>query len=995
MRRSAFLLLIPSALFLPAWLPGEPQPGTPTSGPLSPREEQATFKLQEGFKVELVAAEPEVIDPVAMTFDEKGRLFVVEMRGYPNGGIGEGDPNLPGRVKLLEDSNGDGYYEKATVFVDNLRFPTGVCAWKGGIYVADAPNLLWCQDRDGDGTAEHREIVYTGFGFKNIQQLLNGLQFHLDNHIHGCNGSNDSVVSSPSIKGMSVALRGRHFRFKPGDLTSFEPTSGGGQYGLSSDDSGNWFTCTNSQHLRHIVLPDHYLKRNPQLTIPTAVHDIPDGGLEHTPAARVFRLSPFERWRVERTARRVRDPSYQQRLPATELVPGGYITSATGLAVYRGGAFPPDCEGNVFVADPANNLIHRDVLLPVGATFIAKRHETERDCEFMASTDNWFRPVFLSVGPDGALYVCDFYREIIETPLSLPEDIQKQYNLNSRERGRIWRIVHSQREAQPATSAKLSDADNEALVLELASPNAWRRQTAQRLLIERQARDAAGSLATMAHVHQDRRARMHALWTLKGLDALEARSVQLGLRDRAWQVREQALRLAEPWLDRDPAIRQAALALTNDPTPRVRFQLAFSIGQMKPADDASSALARIAQKDGVSPWVQAAVLSSAVPHAPGMMREFERSGPPVPELMARLVALLAAGGNEDEVERILRGICGGENVPTLAQCQILDGLGQGLARTEHPLARRAGQDTATGRALRGFLVRACKSLADGDGSAAERVSRVRLLRHGPYELVGSTLAGLLSPQTPIELQLAAIQTLSAIPEPASASAVLAAWPSLGPAARREAQEMLFARKERLPFLVEALEKGTVQPGQLDPVRREQLRKTVGAERVARLLAEQSPEDRRKVLAEWRSVLNKMGDAAAGKQAFRKHCTGCHRLENEGHEVGPDLLSALKTKTRETLYQDILDPSREVDGRYLNYVVRTSDGRTVTGLIASETATSLVLRRADRAEDVLLRDELEEIRSTAKSLMPEGLERQLTQNELADVIAYLLEVASRK
>ena len=449
------------AMSLSLVIAADPPPGVKPLGPLSPRQELATFKPPAGFKVELVAAEPEVIDPVALTFDEDGRLFVVEMRGYPNAGIGEGKPNLPGRVKLLEDLNGDGYYEKATVFVDHLRFPTSVCVSNGGLYIGDAPDLLYCKDTDGNGTADVRQVAYTGFGVKNIQQLLNGLQFQFDNHIHGCNGSNDSVIhpgegenwrkgegekgrrgdkenaaSSPPLPisppPFPVPLRGRHFRFKPGDPESFDPTSGGGQYGLASDDWGNWFTCTNSQHLRHIVLPDHYLKRNPHLPVPAVVTDIPDGSFEHTAAAKVFRLSPFEAWRVERTSRRVKDPSYNQRLPATELVPGGYITSATRLTVYRGGMFPPEFDGNVLVGDPANNLIHRDVLLPVGATFIARRHETERDCEFLASTDNWFRPVFLSNGPDGSLYVCDFYREIIETPLSLPEDIQRQYNLNSR-----------------------------------------------------------------------------------------------------------------------------------------------------------------------------------------------------------------------------------------------------------------------------------------------------------------------------------------------------------------------------------------------------------------------------------------------------------------------------------------------------------------------------------------------------------------------------------
>src|SRR6266851_7427197 len=393
--------------------------GKTHSGPLTASEEQSTFQLPPGFRVELVACEPNVVDPVAIAFDENGRMYVAEMPGYPNGGLGTGDIHS-GRIKLLEDRDGDGFYEHGTTFAEDLRFPTSVMPWRGGILASVAPDILFLEDTDGDGKADRRRTLYTGFGLENIQQLINSLQWGLDNWVYGCAGSNGgSVRSTEKPEMMPVTLHNRGVRFHPEKPGSLEATSGGGQFGLAADSWQNWFTATNSQHLRHIVLPDHYLRRNPNLAVPAVTLDIPD----HGAACKVHRLSSFESWRVERTQRRKGGPD-AQRFPTTELVPGGFITSACSPVVYAADLFPLAYRGNAFICDPANNLVHRDVLVENGATFIAKRGEA--DCEFLASTDNWFRPVWLSLGPDGAIYVLDFYREVIETPLSLPDDIKKR-----------------------------------------------------------------------------------------------------------------------------------------------------------------------------------------------------------------------------------------------------------------------------------------------------------------------------------------------------------------------------------------------------------------------------------------------------------------------------------------------------------------------------------------------------------------------------------------
>ncbi len=993
---------------------------TSSNTPLSPRDEQGTFRIAKGFKIELAAAEPEVVDPVAMCFDEDGRLFVVEMRGYPNAGVGDGEPNLPGRVKLLEDRDGDGYFEKASIYVDNLRFPTGVCCWRGGILVGNAPDLLYCKDTDGDGKADVRKVLYTGFGTKNIQQLLNGLQFHFDNWIHGCNGSNDSVVravealdapmgligpmrpmgaegvqSPAKTKSEPVALRGRHFRFKPDVPGSLEPTSGGGQYGLASDDWGNWFTCTNNQHLRHIVLPDHYLRRNPHLVVPAVTHDIPDGVEEHTAAAKVFRISPFEPWRLDRTSRRVADPM-GRKFPSTELVPGGYITSASGLAVYRGWAFPSEYLGNVFVCDPANNLIHRDVLVPAGVTFKAVRHD--KDCEFLASTDLWFRPVFLCHGPDDALYAADFYREIIETPLSLPEDIQKRYNLNSRERGRIWRIKAEN--APQGERPALSKASNAELVKHLSSLNAWWRLTAQRLLIERDAKDqrTMSDLTKLAQKGADK-ARLHALYALQGLGADMEQPAGLALYSTNADLRVHGVRLLEPILAQPGTGR----ALWREPglhdlSPRYQFQLALTLGgvKWKTMGPIHGALIYLAHFDSiVDPWMQTAILSSALPHAEELLQSFCFNERVPPEFVGRIAGLVAAKKDPQAIDRALSILAASkatsETWPSRRQIIIFDGLAAELARQGNPLGRQPDR-----KWLGEWVEAAARTATQPDAPVTYRLAAIRLIGH--LSIRPDVLKPFLSHQQPAEVQMAAVQALSGMNDREVAGTLLSHWPSYSPAARREVQEALFARADRLPALLDALEKGTVLAAQLDLARREQLlkhpRKEI-KERAAKLFAGQVSPDRKKVLEEYQNVLTLPSDALRGKAVFKKNCATCHRLENEGFEIGPDLLSALKTKTKETLLIDILDPSREVDPRYLNYVVITKNEQVLTGMIVSETAASLVLRRAENAQDTLLRSDIDVIQSTAKSLMPEGLQEQMTRQEIADVIEYLMAVAKKK
>lgn len=953
-------------------------------GALTPKEELATFKLPEGLKAELVAAEPDVIDPVAMCFDERGRMFVCEMRGYPNGGVGTGKETR-GRIKLLEDKNGDGVFETVGTFAEGLRFPMGITPYKNGVLVAVAPDLLYLQDTDGDGKADKTTVLYTGFNLANIQQMVNGLQWGLDNWIYGSAGSDGGVVkSAEKPDAPAVSLRARGIRFKPDVPASLEPTSGGGQYGLAPDDFQHWFTATNSQHLRQIVLPDHYLRRNPYLPVTAVTTDIP----EHGAAARVYRISPFEPWRVERTTRRAGGAD-AKRFPTTELVAGGYITSACSPLIYTADLLPDEYHGNNFVCDPANNLIHRERLLDNGAIFRAVRAYPDR--EFLASTDNWFRPVQLSTGPDGAIYVLDFYREVIETPLSLPDDIRKQLDLESRGRGRIWRIAPA--DFRPAKLPDLSGMTPKQLAGGLTHRNPWDRITAQRLLIERNLVEAVPSLRARLEHTMETPCRVNLLWALHGLGALKPEDVQAALADPLPGVRENALRLAEGFFADSGELRKAVLKLMLDPDPRVRFQFALSAGAL-PAETAAVVLATILEKDSADPWTVTAALSSASHCAELLLAVLAKQTKPDPALIARVAAVIGAKGDEKDITRVLILIANGQ-APPAAELAALDGLGQGMRVGKISLAAWLAKPPIGGevitKALRGRFGKYAATLTDEKAAAPDRSTAARLLSYAPFDLAGPALAQALSPTSPGDAQLAAVKALAAHTDPKVSEHLLAGWKGYGPALRAAVLDALLSRPDRVLALLAAVEKKTVPPAAVSPAQVQQLKQHPDAAvkaKAAEVFKLAIDADRAKVVAAYASAIDLKPDPKAGKHLFQKHCSACHKLDGVGHDVGPNLLAVLGNKSGEDLLVSVFDPNREVDPRYLTYQVGTADERVLTGVVVAETATSITLRRAEGVEDVILRTNLGLFRATALSLMPVGLEKELKPQDVADLFGYL-------
>lgn len=950
----------------------------PRIEPLEPQAALASFAIVPGFQLEQVAAEPLVEDPVAMSFDEDGRLYIVEMCGYSE----QPDENR-GTVRRLEDTDGDGRFDKSTVFAKGFSWPTAIICWDGGVFVGDAPDILFLKDTTGDGQADERRAVFAGFGKSNVQGLLNSFQWGLDNRIYGATSASGGQVRRVDRPGdKPISLNGRDFAFDPRTL-ELTAVSGGAQHGLSFDDWGTRYVCHNSDHAQQIVIEDRYLARNPYLAAPSPRRSIAEDG----PQAEVFRISPIEPWRIVRT-----------RLRVQGIVPGvvegggrpaGYFTSGTGITIYRGDAWPSEYVGQMIVGDVGSNVVHRKLVDRSGVVHIARRADPGR--EFLASRDTWFRPVQFGNGPDGAMYVLDMYREVIEHPLSIPPLIKKHLDLTSgRDRGRIYRIVPDGFK-QPRM-ARLSHADAASLVAALAHPNGWRRDAAARVLYTRQDASALPLLRELFVSSESALARIHALYALAGMDSLDETTLLAALHDTRPRVRQHAVLLSEPRLATSQAVRDAVLNLDEDDSVYVRYQLALSLGEAPASDQRTSALARLAKGSPSDAVLRTAILSSVGSNAVELLAmlmsdDTFRKQPQADAWWDQPLAQIAASKNPGRI---------GQAVSLLAEVgghERLLAFSLTLAQHENQPRRLAA------RVLGGSLLeiwdeeiaRATTMAAEIEAPEAQRVAAVRTLALGEWPQIGPTLGGLLTTQTPAAVQSAAVAVLGRSQESAAANAITAAWPGLGPTLRREATELLFARSQGVAALLDAVEAGQIQPTDIEPARIQQLVKS-GDEAIRRraetLFAAAKLARRHEVVEAYRPSLELPGDIARGRVAFKKTCSVCHKLEGVGHELGPNLV-AMQNRGVEAILLNVLDPNREVNPQYLNYVVQTDDGRTLTGMVSAETAASVTLVRAEAASDTVLRMHIEEMRSTGLSIMPEGLEKELDRQTLADVMAYIM------
>ena len=930
---------------------------TTGAGPLSPADEKTTFRLVDPeLTIELVASEPEIASPVAVAWDANGRLFVVEMTDYPAG-------PKSGKVRLLVDRDGDGRYETTSTFADGLNFPNGALPWNGGVLVTAAPDILFLKDADGDGVADERRTILTGFVEGNQQLRVNGLTWGADNWVYAANGRSDGIVRRPGAPDAQAVPLNRHdFRFRP-DTGEVQVVSGFSQFGLPRDDWGRRFPSWNTIPIRLAVIEQPALNRNPYLADASSVASI----LDPADGGRVFPISPPQTtFNRESTA---------------------YFNATCGPTILRGGLLGDAYKGNAFVCESLTNLVQRRVLEPRGTTFLGRRAEGEADREFLASTDPCFRPVNLTTGPDGALYVVDFYREMVEHPQFVPEALRTSVDFRRwNNRGRLWRIAR--KDAQRGASPALGDASTADLVAALDDPNGWRRDTAQRLIVERQEKAAVPLLAALASNNgATALGRAHALWTLDGLGAIDDAALGRALiHDPSAGVREAAARLA----DGRQGLVEALIQAADDPDVRVRFQTAIALGSL--ADPRSSgALAKIAARDADDEWVRLAVLSGLAEKADAFLNALladhpewlAAAAPGQARLLASTASIIGARNQPDETRRLVDRLAsppGGESIA--GRIALLDGLSDGLSRV--------GGSVDAFKGIGGLLDRAAEIVASPDASPTDRAGALGLLARSRPESAALAIPSLLAAGQPEALQSASARALAVVGSPELADRILEAWGSLPIRVRREVLSALTTSGPLADRLVTAIEDEEVAVAELAPTDRDALRLTPTPAlrpRIEKLLAKSAPVDRGAVVAKFQSSLDLKGDATRGAELFAKNCRTCHQRQGQGFNVGPDL-SGVAGRPPTALLKDVLDPNADVAPGFATFLVVTRGGRTFSGLLAEETATSLKLRGAEAIEQPLLRSEIETIRPTGRTLMPEGFEETLGPQGLADLIAFL-------
>ncbi|MGI8604804.1 MAG: PVC-type heme-binding CxxCH protein [Verrucomicrobiales bacterium] len=889
----------------------------PRFPPLDPVRALEAFKIRPGFRIELAACEPNVVDPVAMAFDETGALFVVEMRDYS-----ERRAEMLSRVRRLEDKDGDGNFESSSVFLDRLPWATGVACWDGGIFVIASPDLWFAKDTNGDRIADERRIVFTGFGATreklNVQALPNSLTWGEDCRLHGVAAANGGrirrVVEGKPI-GEEISVEGTDFSFDPRTF-AFRAETRTAQFGLTFDQFGRKFVCSNSSHMQWAPYGGRDRDKTTHLPLPPPLIDIPVDG----PSAEVFRISPEEPWRVVRTHWR-----------ASGLAQGpvegggrasGYFTSACGIHFSKGTI----CPGDAFICDIGSNLVHRKRMRETADGPVAERDRDESNSEFLASRDTWFRPVAFASGPDGALYLADMYREIVEHPDSLPPQIKKHLDLNSgNDRGRVWRVVPEkwQRPA-PEDLRKMSDVE---LARALEHANGWHRECAQRLLLWR----ADTSVVPVLRGSKS----PQALYLLNSLNLLGAAEVVSALGPNDERLRLAGLRLAKDFAA-DQDVAEAISALEGDLSPRVQWQLALTL--------------RLVDVPG-----RLRLLSRLIPNND-------------PRFESKLFKLqISALRNPDEAEQLF-ALCR----PAGPLAAMKFSLALALGKTSPSLAALAG-------VARQFATAPTAPLD-------QRFAALDLLAYRSLASDREILRAVaLDAEQPEAVRLSALRHNSG-----AAIAMLGQWSSLSATLRNEVLESLAGSRAGASALLDAMAAQRVVAAELSPAQAARLRSHNDAalRHQASDLLGPPPPDRAAAVAAALPALKLSAVAERGHPIFLQRCATCHRDGNEGALVGPDRAS-FRNQGKAALLAAILDPNRQVAPQFFTTNILTNEGEQLAGVQTHEDSSAITLRLAGGLEKVLPRLRVEKIERQSRSLMPEGLEAGLDHQGIADLLEFLV------
>ena len=928
----------------------------------------SSLRIHSALEVSLWASEPDVLDPVAIAWDHLGRAYVAECRDYPYG-VGPGG-QVGSSVRQLIDSNGDGKADRSVVFADNLSYVTSILPWRDGLLVAAAPDILFLKDTNQDGVADQREVVLTGFRRGVSDSLVNGLRLGLDGRVHGANGGNGGKLSSPKLPGVVLDLGDYDFSFDP-DTGVVERTGRtGGGFGLVMDDWGRFFTTYNIDHIQHRFLSHADTDGRAGFPAVSTTLSISD----HGDMARIFPVSEA-----------VTRPNHPEQ--------SGHFSAAGGMGRVASLRWPASFQHSVFVCDVVGNLIHRDVIHPRGAGFVASRAPDESNSELVASTDPAFRPVGIEMGPDGALYLLDMQRDVIAHPDYIP-------------------------------AIALTNRPPSEWVPLLSHPDQWWRLTAQRLLIESKAQHVGSALRGLLSGKEPGEAaalgRLHALWTLAAQGWLLPSDLAVALADPVPGVRENALQIVRLDHPSHALWVESVRGLAADPDPRVRQRALLALAQ-SPADESATFLAAF-RRDAADPWVRRAILAAA----------------PAPARVATGRLLLrdpAWAGSQMAVgalPELAQSIAGDGSVPASDLAGVLHELDGELARAARMAwlggwtegLRRSGRTFEWPPSLREHWGLLARGADDEEWAALARVARLSGLdmlpgsegrlaeararavdmglspdkRAGAIRVLagdaGSTdaLMGLLDGRQPGEVQEAAFGVLREHKDDALGRGLVERWRELGPSLRPSVLHLLLSRRAFHEPLVEALEQGRLKVGELNldlEQRRRLLRDAASGirKRAARFIGDEEYSNRKAVVSDWLARLPASGDPAKGRQVFAAACASCHRCADVGQKVGPDL-SGVAHRSVEDLLGNILDPNMAINPGFVAYEAETRDGESHVGLLAREGPDSITLVQTSERSVVIPRRDLVRLASTGASLMPEGLEAGRSPQEMRDLIAFL-------
>ena len=949
-------------LFLYGGLVSAEPHSVPQTAPL----EQKSFRLSDpDLVIELVAAEPNVQSPVAIAWDAEARLYVVEMNGYPQ-------TDGEGRIRRLEDADGDGIYEKTSVFAEGLHFPTSVMAYRDGILVAAAPDILYLADTDGDGVADLKRVEWTGFGTGSQQLRANSLHWGLDNWIYGANGRCGGSLRRLDTTGTdAVSIHGRDFRFNP-EQKIIEAIGGQSQFGQSHNNWGDRFLSWNTIPIRQAVTPDLYLASRPELARQSVIDCA-----ESNDMGQVYSISPPPRqFNGERA---------------------DYYNALCGLTILRGNGLGPEYQDDAFICESLTNLVLRRKLHPVGPAFASERIEQKQ--AFLASTDGWFHPVNLTTGPDGALYVVDFYRQYVEHPKYVASSsLRDQVDWRrGHEHGRIWRVRHRDAPVQLGMNQPLtSEASTDALIETLWHPNGWWRDTAQRLLHERKDPAAIPRLRERITLGGNPLGQLHALWTLHGLGALDAKTLLPLLESEEPRLRRRTVRLAVPFLKSDTEMQNAIRKMATDPDPAVRFEVVLATTAGTGVADHKQ-LAAIAATDYGDLWISRALLSSSdvLPMLKHLIAEHpDWHGKLSPE---QLTFLMHAG---ESLGRRAKRESATELLEFVASCResatdprvataILAGFSQAAAKHGFPLKEHLRHAKRPLRKSLGALMReAAKNMEEE--TLPLLLAKVQLLSAGETNTVAGPLEKLLREDPREAVRQMAARSLADLNDKDTCSRLYANW-SQNPASLRRA---ILSAATRSPAsrnaLLKHLKGEIVLPIEV-PLTAETMLLETGPialrEQFSQLLGQQQETDRAQIVADFANVVSMPGNVKRGATHFKQNCLACHTIQSAGTSVGPDLSGAGRRPENELLV-DILDPSLRISPDYVTYMVTTHNGKVLTGLISEETTDSITLFQADGERVTVARDDIATWNATAKSLMPDGIEKKMDRQGLADLLAFL-------